>query len=115
MRSLFRSTVPSNLSTADFVASVDTSVADITNILKGNDVDLSQTLSNYFLAVSRVYFNEAVDSIGLSTPTANQTDCGVYETFEYIYTNADGADELVDLLQNISEAISILNQVADYM
>ena len=110
---MFLSAVPSNLSTPDFVASVNTTLEDITSALNGNDVDLTQTLSDYFLAVSRVYFNEAVDSFGLPiTLSADQTDCGVRATFDYIYTNTNAAVELVDLLQNISQAISILNQVA---
>ena len=114
IRPLLLSAVSSDLTTPAFIASVNTAVADITNALNGNDVDLTQTLSNYFLAVSRVYFNEAIDSVGLPiTLSDNQTECGVRATFGYIYTNADAAAELVDLLQNISQAISILNQVAD--
>ena len=49
---LFLSAVPSDLSTPDFVASVNATLADITSALNGNDVDLTQTLSDYFLAVS---------------------------------------------------------------
>ena len=114
IRPLLLSAVSSDLTTSEFVASVDTAVADITNALNGNDVDLTQTLSDYFLAVSRVYFNETVNSAGVPiTLSDNQTECGVRATFGYIYTNSDAAAELVDLLQNISQAISILNQVAD--
>ena len=74
------------------------------------------TLPRLCPTTSLLCLNETVDSFGLPiTLSADQTDCGVCATYDYIYTNTNAAAELVDLLHNISQVISILNQVASWL
>ena len=113
---LLRSAVPSDEITAEFDASVDATLQDIINTLNGSNVNLTRTLFNYFLAVSTVYFNEALDAVN-SIPFVNlnldisQVQCGVRAVFNHIYTNVDAAAEMIELIQNISQAIRIIKQV----
>ena len=84
--------------------------------MNGSNVNLTRTLFDYFLAVSRVYFDEALDTIN-SLPLINlnlnvdQVQCGVRAVFNHIYTNTDAADEMIELIQNISQAVRIIKQV----
>ena len=61
-----------------------------------------------------MYFDEAIDAIpsffGVSL-SIDQTACGVQAVFSQIYTNTDAGAELIDLIQNISQAIRIIKQV----
>ena len=86
--------------------------------MNGSNVNLTRTLFDYFLAVSRVYFDQALDAINSSQTTVNvdvnQTQCGVQAIFNQIYTNADAAAELIELFQNISQGIRIIKQVHMY-
>ena len=116
IRPLLRSAVPFDEITADFNVSINATLLDITNALNGSNVNLTRTLFDYFLAVSRVYFDEALDAIN-SIPFVNlnlnvdQVQCGVRAVFNQIYTNANATAEMVELIQNISQAISIIKQV----
>ena len=84
--------------------------------MNGSNVNLTRTLFDYFLAVSRVYFDEALDTIN-SIPFVNlnlnidQVRCGVRAVFNHIYTNADATAEMIELIQNISQAVRIIKQV----
>ena len=114
IRPLLRSAVPSNLITSDFNNSIDATLLDIFNTLNGSNVNLTKTLYNYFLAVSTVYFDEAIDAIPsfLSVSLSiDQTACGVQAVFNHVYTNADAGAKLIDLIQNISQAVRIIKQV----
>ena len=116
IRPLLRSAVPSDEITADFDASIDATLLDIINALNGSNVNLTRTLFNYFLAVSTVYFNDALDTVN-SIPFVNlnldisQVQCGVRAIFNHINTNANAAAEMIELIQNISQAIRIIKQV----
>jgi len=107
--------------TSEFNVSIDAALVDVTNALNGYSVNLTITLSDYFKAVSRVYFDQAINSFTIGGQSVSldlnddQTDCGVQAVFNHVYTNADAAAELVELFQNISTAISIINKVCNYI
>ena len=120
IRPLLRSAVPSDEITADFNISIDATLLDIINTLNGSNVNLTRTLFDYFLAVSRIYFDEALDAIN-SLPFVNlnlntdQVQCGVRAVLNHIYTNANATAEMIELLQNISQAMKIIKQVRTYL
>ena len=120
IRPLLLSAVPSDEISTGFNASVNARIRDIINALNGRNVNLTRTLFDYFVAISRVYFDDAVDSLnavsGINlTLDINQTNCGEQAVFRRIYTNADATAELVELFQNISQAVRIIKQVHTYV
>ena len=116
IRPLLRSAVPSDEITPRFNASLDNTLLDIINSLNGSNVNLTRTLFNYFMAVSRVYFDEAVGAVPFSLNlNIDQIGCGVRAVFRHVYTNADAAAELVELFQNMSQAVRIIKQVCTYI
>ena len=115
---MLRSAVPFDEITSAFNGSLDNTLLDVINALNGSNVNLTRTLFNYFMAVSRVYFDEAVGAIPINLNlnlTIDQADCGVQAVFRHIYTNADATAELVELFQNISQAVRIIKQVQIYI
>ena len=117
IRPLFRSAVPSRLITSDFNNSVDATLLDIFNTLNGSNINLTRTLQDYFLAISNVYFDEAISLPEFSSLSLNdiQRNCGVRTVFRHIHTNTNASAELVDLFQNISQAIRIIKRVCTYV
>ena len=116
IRPLLRSAVPSDEITDDFNLSIDATLLDIINTFNGSNVNLTRTLFDYFLAISRVYFNDVLTSVNDFLPInvnldSNQIQCGVRAVFNRIYTNTDAATELIELFQNISQGIRIIKQV----
>ena len=97
--------------TPEFSASVDVTIINITNALNGDNVNLTTVLSEYFMAVSRVYFDQTINSIMLNLSNG-QINCGTRAVFNHIYTNTNTTLQLVDLFQNISTAMRIIKQVA---
>ena len=122
IRPLLLSAVPSDEITPEFDASINATMLDIINALNGSNVNLTRTLFDYFLAVSRVYFDESVNSINNALPSflnfnldIDQKACGVRAVFRHIYTNANASAELIELFQNISQAIRIIKRVRMYI
>ena len=112
LRPLLLSVVPSP--PPSFIATVNSVINDINTVLNGKHVDLKDTIANYFKAVAIYYFDDAVDSIPLLRSiriTDTQKECGTEVLFNHIYDNTESAAKLIDLIQNISVAVSIIKQV----
>ena len=114
IRPLLLSIVPSP--TTDFVNAVNVAMVEFTNALTGSRVDLKSTISKHFRAVATYYLDKALSSFSLFRVriirlSNYQKICAIQATFNQIYTYTDGAAEMVDLLQNIATAISVIKQV----
>ena len=100
--------------TSEFNASVNVTVMNITRVLNDDYVNLTSVLSEYFMAVSRAYFVQEINSDGdiMLNLSNSQITCGAQAVFNQIFTNTNAVLQLVDLFQNISTAMRIIKQVS---
>ena len=99
---------------SSFKEVVKSVIGDIEVVLNGKHVDLKASIAKYFRALALEYFDEAVDSYPLLrfvSFSTSQKQCGSQVLFNHIYTNTESASKLIDLLQNISVAVSVIKQV----
>ena len=99
---------------SSFKEAVKSVIGDIEIVLSGKRADLKTTIANYFRALALNYFDNALSSIPLLRSirlSASQKQCGSQVLFNHIYTNTESASKLIDLLQNISVAVSVIKQV----
>ena len=99
---------------SSFKEVVKSVIGDIEVVLNGKHVDLKASIAKYFRALALEYFDEAVDSFPILRFVSfsnSQKQCGSQVLFNHIYTNTESASKLIDLLQNISVAVSVIKQV----
>ena len=99
---------------SSFKEVVKSVISDIEVVLNGKHVDLKVSIAKYFRALALEFFDEALDSIPLLRSVSlstSQKQCGSQVLFNHIYTNTESASKLIDLLQNISVAVSVIKQV----
>ena len=99
---------------SSFKEVVKSVIGDIEVVLNGKHVDLKASIAKYFRALALEYFDEAVDSFPILrfvSFSTSQKQCGSQVLFNHIYTNTESASKLIDLLQNISVAVSVIKQV----
>ena len=88
---------------SNFTASVNDAITDIANLLNGGDVNLTITFHGY---INAVVFNY------LSLDETHTSDsCVSQAIFNHVYNKTGSVAEFIELLQNISTVIKILEQV----
>ena len=81
-------------------------------MLDGKHVDLKESIANYFRAVALNYVDDALDLLPFPIRlSSSQKQCASKVLFNHIYDNTESAAKLIDLIQNISVAVSIIKQV----
>ena len=81
-------------------------------MLDGKHVDLKESIANYFRAVALNYVDDALDLLPFSIRlSSSQKQCASKVLFNHIYDNTESAAKLIDLIQNISVAVSVIKQV----
>jgi len=90
-------------------------VDDIVTALNGSEVNLNRTFYNYFRAVARSYYNSTLDFISDRGINLNldpdQYQCGFDAVFDHVYNNADGINNMIEYIQNISRIVAVIQQV----
>ena len=110
VKPLLLSTV--NSPPSSFNATVNSVIDDINTVLDGRHVDLTVSIANYFRAVALYYIDDALDLVPFSISVSNsQKQCASTVLFNHIYDNTESAAKLIDLIQNISVAVSVIKQV----
>lgn len=101
-------------------------MSDFDNVLNGGNVDLSNTIARFFRAIATEYFSRIIERVweqlteGISKGqlipplpklSLDKNNSMIDTIFNEIYEHTEATDELIDLVQNISTAVDIIEQV----